>query len=214
MIKVGLTGSRYSGKDTVAKAFRQIGVPVFEADTVLKFILNFDVDVNKDILENYGKYIFTGPHSTLDAKSIEGEKGFDRLVDFAEFALNSAYERFIKENKESIYTIFHSSILFERGWNESMDYTINVFCPNQERMARAERNAKSVAKRSKIEKLMSAEMDQLVKNSLSDFAIHNYEGAASSFGDCTMQICKIDQRIVDKFLDPRHAFSDFLKNNL
>lgn len=201
MIKVGLTGARYSGKDAVAKAFRQIGVPVFDADTVLKFIINFDVEVNKDILDNYGKYIFTGPGATIDPKTIEGEKGFDRLIDFAEFALNSAYERFVKENRESIYTIFHSSILFERGWNESMDYNINVFCPNEYRIERAERAEK--ISRSMIEKLIASEKDQFTKNTLSDFVIHNYELSASAFGDSTMQICKIDQQIVDKFLDQK-----------
>ena len=41
MIEIGLTGCRYSGKTSVSKMFKQIGVPVFDADTILKFILNF-----------------------------------------------------------------------------------------------------------------------------------------------------------------------------
>jgi len=201
MIKVALTGSRYSGKDSVAKAFRQIGVPVFEADTVLKFILNFDVSVNKDILDNYGKYIFTGPGATIDPKSIKSKKDFDRLIDFAEYPLNCAYERFREENRESIYTIFHSSILFERGWNESMDHTIAVFAPSSICAERAERAEKS--SRAKIEALMSCEMDPLQKTQLADFVIHNFESASAAFGDSVMQICKIDQKIVDKFLDQK-----------
>ena len=41
MLEIGLTGTRYSGKSTVGKVFNQIHIPVFDADTVLKFILNF-----------------------------------------------------------------------------------------------------------------------------------------------------------------------------
>jgi len=39
MIKVGLSGNRYSGKTAVSKMFKQIGIPVFDADIVLKFII-------------------------------------------------------------------------------------------------------------------------------------------------------------------------------
>ena len=41
MLEIALTGCRYSGKTTIANKFKKIGVPVFDADTVLKFILNF-----------------------------------------------------------------------------------------------------------------------------------------------------------------------------
>jgi dephospho-CoA kinase len=201
MIKVGLTGARYSGKDAVAKVFKQIGVPVFDADTVLKFILNFDIAVNKDILDNYGKYIFTGPGAMIDPEAIKSQQDFDRLVDFAEYSLNCAFERFLHENRESIYTIFHSSILFERGWDKGMDYNISVFTPDVVRKQRAELfDRKS---REKIDKLASTEMDPTQKNSSSDYVIHNYEMASSIFGDAVSQVCKIDQQIVDKFLDQK-----------
>ena len=40
MLEIALTGCRYSGKSSVSKLFRKIGVPVFDSDTILKFILN------------------------------------------------------------------------------------------------------------------------------------------------------------------------------
>jgi dephospho-CoA kinase len=54
MIKVGLTGNRFSGKDTVCKLFEQIGVPVFNADVVLKFILNYNYEINYKIRNIFG----------------------------------------------------------------------------------------------------------------------------------------------------------------
>jgi len=206
MIKVGLTGNRYSGKNAIAKAFAQIGIPVFDADTVLKFILNFDVAVNKDILDNYGKYVFTGPGATIDPKAVNSEKDFDRLIDFAEYALNCAYERFREENKQSIYTIFHSSIVFERGWNSAFDYNISAFAPKQERCVRAQiAEGKSS---SEIESMMSIEMDPLVKNSISDFVVHAYDQSIGAFGTLPDQVCKIDQKIVDAFLGNKEPLSE------
>ena len=45
MIKIGLTGNRYSGKDRVCKIFEQISIPVFQADVVLKFIINHNFEI-------------------------------------------------------------------------------------------------------------------------------------------------------------------------
>ena len=192
MIRVGLTGSRFSGKDAAAKAFRQIGVPVFDADAVLKFILNFDIEVNRSIVEGYGEYVFTGPGGTIDPKKMRTDADFDRLVDFAEPSLMSAFDRFCDQNRGSIYSIFHSSILVERNWHDDMDYAISVFAPPAEiffRQAAAKKNP--AAKK---------EMDPLAKNKACDFVIHSY---GSVLGDVMGQIGKIDQKIVDKFLDQK-----------
>jgi dephospho-CoA kinase len=51
MIKVGLSGNRYSGKNRIAKIFTQIGVPVFEADVILKFILNHNHELQAEIVD-------------------------------------------------------------------------------------------------------------------------------------------------------------------
>ena len=54
MIKVGLSGNRYSGKDRVASLFNQIGVPIFNADVILKFILSCNYEVLGKIKEKFG----------------------------------------------------------------------------------------------------------------------------------------------------------------
>lgn len=205
MIKIGLTGNRYSGKDTVSRLFEQIRIPVFNADVVLKFILNFDINVNKDILDNYGEYIFTGPDSMIDPKKIRSQKDFDRLVAFADFELKRAYEKFRLENKQSVYTIFHSSILFERGWDKDMDFTINVFAPKEIRSARC--NKLTGQSLHSISELMKGEMKDLEKNNKASYVVHNYDSAASVFGDLCEQINKIDQKIIDKYLIKEQTFS-------
>ena len=204
MVKIGLTGNRYSGKDATAKLFEQIKIPVFNADVILKFILNFDINVNKDILDNYGEYIFTGPDSMIDPKKIRSKKDFDKLVNFAEFELKRAYERFRLENRQSVYTIFHSSILFERGWDKDMDFNINVFAPKDIRSARC---AKVTGQSTyAISELFKGEMDDLVKNKMSDYMIHNYPSATIAFGDSCDQVNKIDRKIIDKYLIKEQTF--------
>jgi len=211
MVKVGLTGCRYSGSTAVAKAFEQIGIPVFDADALLKFILNFDPIVNKDILDNYLKYPFTGPSATLDPAAVDNDKDFDKLISFAEAPLNDAYERFLEKNKKSIYTIFLSSILFERGWDGAMKHVICAFTPDGVRLRRAiiDRSNLSDYWKKKSDNgaglfstsLFKGEMSAEEKSAKSDFIIHCYDTSGSSVGDMTQQVSKVDDLILDTYFD-------------
>ena len=108
MIKIGLTGNRYAGKDRVSRLFEQISIPVFHADIVLKFILNHNFEIQHNLKTNIGTGIFD-KEGCIDANIIKYMGGFDRLVNEAEFELLKAYEKFRLKNKQSIYSIFHSS---------------------------------------------------------------------------------------------------------
>ena len=63
MIKVGLSGNRYAGKDAVSRLFEQIRVPVFDADIVLKFILNYNFE--KASLLKLFSFIFISARANL-----------------------------------------------------------------------------------------------------------------------------------------------------
>ena len=43
-------------------------------------------------------------------------------------------------------------------------------------------------------------MDELDKNNMSDFVIHNYNNDSPFYGDILTQINKIDQKIIDNYL--------------
>ena len=126
MIKVGLSGNRYSGKDRVSTLFSQISIPVFEADIVMKFILMHNYELQNDIMNKIG-YDYFNAEGQLDFDKVKNGKVFGSILTIIEKDLLNAYKRFSERHKESIYTIFHSSCLFEAGWNKKMHYNITVF---------------------------------------------------------------------------------------
>ena len=194
MIKVGLTGNRYSGKDRVTKMFEQISIPVFHADVILKFILQYDLALDKEIKIQLGQSVYD-TNGRLDPQKFDNSEKFNRLIDIVEPALFQAYERFQLKNTQSIYCIFHSSILFERGWDKKLDQTITVFAPKSEKVKRVQL-VEPMLLTSTIYDLMSKEIDDLDKNKASTYIIHNYSDAT----DITRQIDNIDQQIIDKYL--------------
>jgi dephospho-CoA kinase len=190
MIKVGLSGNRYSGKTEISKMFKQIGIPVFDADIVLKFIIGHSLETNRIIKEKIGEHIFK--NGDIDPKFVT-DSDFMEMLYYATFELINAYHAFNVKNKQSIYSIFHSSFLFETNWVDSMDYNINVFCPKLERMERCKEITKM--KVSNIAYMLRNEIDDLDKNKKSAYIIHNYKGT-----DPLSQVNKIDQNIIDIYL--------------
>lgn len=194
MIKVGLTGNRYSGKDRIARLFSQISIPVFHADIVLKFILQYNLDIDKEIKIQLGQNIYD-MSGHLDPQKFNTTEKFNRLIDIVEPELFKAYERFELKHKDSVYSIFHSSILFERDWNKKMDYVITTFSPKSDRIERSNMEEPGLLT-SVIYGLMAKEIEDLEKNKLSTYVIHNYDDAI----DTIKQVDNIDQQIIDKFL--------------
>jgi hypothetical protein len=79
-----------------------------------------------------------------------------------------------------------------------MDLNISVFSPYTDRVDRCKYlTNKSV---SSIYSLSKLEMDELDKNKLSEYVIHNYNDDSPFYGDALTQVNKIDNQIIDTYL--------------
>ena len=68
MLKIGLTGGIGSGKSTVAKIFKTLGVPVYYADDAGKRLMNEDEALQQLIQTNFGKETY--PDGKLNRKHL------------------------------------------------------------------------------------------------------------------------------------------------
>lgn len=194
MIKIGLSGTRFSGKNKVANLFNEISIPVFDADLVIRLMLVHEYNILAEIRDKVGAQYFK--HGKPDAYMIEKDGVFNKIIAIMEPILFDAYYNFENKNKGSIYTIFSSSILFERKWNREMDYNISVYSPFSHRVERAKKiKEKGLETLSSIKLYLNKEVSELSKNSLADHVIHNY----NEF-NIRNQVDKIDQKIIDLYL--------------
>jgi dephospho-CoA kinase len=199
MVYIGLTGNRYSGKDRMARLFKQIHIPVFDADTVLRFAINYNIEILQKLKLAIGEYYFD--NGNLNMTRLRSDNKFGLVVEFFEDDIFKAYDRFNKKNSNSIYTIFHSSILFESGWDKKMDQTISAFSPVNSRIERCQ--FLTDYKLSEIHKLVKTEIDELEKNKLSTYVIHNYELIGGR--DTLDSVCDTDKKIIDYYLYSKMA---------
>ncbi len=192
LLNIGLTGGRLSGKNGVAKLFRQLGVPVFDADAVMKYLLNYRESMPQSVRKAFGPEYAFGEY--INPIAFDTDEKFSTLIDLIEFELFEAYERFRNKHQDKQYTIFHSSIIYEKGWSNKFDRVISVFSPKEIRIERYKRETGD--KLETIWTIFSKEMNETLKNQMSDFIIHNYEDAP----DILKQIENIDTKIVDYYL--------------
>lgn len=209
MLKVGLTGNFYSGYDNAANLFEHHNVPVFDADLVLKFMINYSEKVIKKIKGEFGQDIYL--LGLLDMKKFQTNSDFDRLFKLIQLDLIKSYEKWRLKHTNSAYTIFKSSVLFERSLDTSMNFNISVFRPQNERKKDIQ-NLTTLPSMT-IDTIISNEMDELTKNQKSDFVIHNY---SSYFRDSinmgiVNQIITIDKAIRKKVVS---NLSDQIKLSL
>ncbi len=177
MLEVALTGNRFTGKDYVVTRFRKLGIPVFDGDTVLKFILNHKFYFNDSLKKDLGKSPFIKGHINSDL--IKDDREFNILIDQVQVELFDAYEKY--KNKQTYpYTIFMSSLLFERGWNKKFDIVINTFAPNDDRAFRAKTNWRDSNglgyTYQEFFSLTKTEFSQFKKNEMSEHVLHSYNG--------------------------------------
>ena len=169
MINIGLTGNICSGYEQVAEIFKVFHAPVFDADIVLKFLLNYRQDIIRPIKIKFGSIYEKG---VIDQNKFNTTEKFDKLIEIAEPELLNLYKIWKSKQSKSSYVIFKSSILFERSLNNKMNYMITVFRPKDDR---AFQLAKTGYNLMEAYDIIDSEMDELTKNQKSEWTIHNYD---------------------------------------
>ena len=190
MLKIGLTGGIGTGKSTVAKMFKILGIPVFDADSTAKKMMNNNEELKQKIREEFGDGVYQ--NGTLNRKylaeivfndSYKLEK-LNALVH--PIAIQEGIDWAAKQNAK--YLVKEAALMFEAGSAFNLDYIIGVFAPINLRIARVmQRDGIS---KEQVEARMKNQIDEKIKIKLCDFVINNDE---NSF--LTSQIIDIHKKI-------------------
>lgn len=196
MFKVGITGGIGSGKSTVCRVFMIIGIPVFEADSVAKQLMNSDILLRQKLINLFGPYVYL-PDMTIDRKYLSGKVFnnpplLEELNSVVHPAVRKSFENWCQE-QNSPYIIHEAAILFESGFYKMMDKTITVVTNEAERIDRVMKrnNVTEEQVRQRIRNQWTDE--QRIK--LADFVIGNNDNEL-----IIPQIVEIDKIIRSKWL--------------
>ncbi len=173
MKKIGLTGGIGSGKTTISKVFKILGIPVYNSDEVAKNILNENELIKKKIIKNFGKQVLT--EEKIDNKKISKiifnqKEKLNFINSIIHPLVKNDFNTWCKKQK-SKYIIKESAIIYKSKSDKELDYVIFVKTPLETRIKRIQkRDQKNIEEIFSIMKNQSP--DDFLKNKC-DYTIKN-----------------------------------------
>ena len=173
MMIVGLTGGIGSGKSTVAKMFKKLGVPVYNSDKKAKNLMKSSKKLRASIKALLGEDAYDGKklNKAFIADKIFKDKSLlNKLNAIVHPAVREDFISWAKK-QEAPYVIQEAAIIFENGLHEFYDKIILVTAPEEVRLKRVlERGGVSKAD---ILARMGNQWQDARKIKLSDLVIDN-----------------------------------------
>ena len=176
MIKLGITSPMGGGKTYVSRIFQELGVPIFNTDESARRILNSNTELRSEICKEFGNiYDDDGviiPTLLRSIVYIEGaEDELKKLNSLVHPHVFKEYVLFCEKNRDKIYTIAESAILFESGMDNIIDDVIYVQADEETRIRRTfERSGFS---REEYGQRMKSQLPEEKKLQISKFVIKN-----------------------------------------
>lgn len=174
-LKIGLTGGIGSGKSTVAAMFRVLGVPVFDADTAAKEVMQEDADLIQQIKSLFGEAAYT--NNQLNRKYIAGIVFNDKLkleqLNALVHPVSIAKAEQWFASQQAPYVIKEAALMFEAGASAGLDYVIGVSAPQHLRIQRV--MERDNVTREEVLARMDKQISERMKMKLCDFILINDE---------------------------------------
>ena len=171
MITLALTGSIGMGKSTVAAMFERAGVPVFDADAVVRKLQGPGGALVEPIETRFPGTTRDGAvdRDALARRVLSDPDELAALEAIVHPAVHHERTRFIVEHGESRALLFEIPLLFETGGGEAFDKVIVVSAPAEFQRRRV--LSRPGMTEEKLEALLARQMPDEEKRKRADFVV-------------------------------------------
>ena len=175
MLRIGLTGGIGSGKSIVAKIFKALNIPVYDADQAAKRLMTNDAALKEKIKTAFGEETYSGNElnrSFLAAQVFNDQAKLTLLNSLVHPATIRDAEEWMAL-QIAPYCIKEAALIFESGAQKKLDLVIGVKAPLALRMHRTMLRDNITA--TEVKSRMDKQLDEALKMQLCDYIIINDE---------------------------------------
>ncbi|HET7317119.1 MAG TPA: dephospho-CoA kinase [Sphingomicrobium sp.] len=171
MITLALTGSIGMGKSTVAAMFERAGIPVFDADAIVRDLQGPGGELVASIEACFpGTTGPTGVDRDALSKRVVGDPdALERLEAIVHPVVHRARARFLLDNADKPALLFEIPLLFETGGGQAFDKVVVVSAPAEVQRERV--LSRPGMTEEKFEALQARQMPDDEKRKRADFVI-------------------------------------------
>lgn len=183
---IGLTGGIASGKSSVSKYIKELGVPVFDADEVARIALMPNSKYFDKVIDIFGEEILT-IDKIIDRKKLADivfldKSKLDSLEKVVHEYVLEKLKEFLENNKNEEKVVLDVPLLIEVGWHDFADEVWVVSLPLQDQIKRA--ILRDSISKEKVEARIAAQLSLAEKSKYADKIIDN----SGSFEETKKQI--------------------------
>lgn len=138
-LKIGITGGIGSGKSTVCKVFKALGIPVYHADDSARTITDRNPEVIDRIKQAFGDDMYANGllnRPKMAALVFNNPEELAKLNSIVHPAVRAELPVWLEANKNAPYMLYEAAILFESGAYKLVDKSILVAADEEARIER------------------------------------------------------------------------------
>ena len=173
MLKVGITGNIGSGKSLVCDMFKVYGIPVYDADSEARKLMENDETIIRLVKKEFGEESYTDNklNRSFISKQVFADFHKLHLLNAITHPVIIQHSQEWMNNQNAPYVIKEAALIFESGSAKGLDVVIGIDAPYSLRVQRVvQRDGLS---REEILKRNEQQIDQDMKMKLCDFIIIN-----------------------------------------
>jgi dephospho-CoA kinase len=178
--QVGITGGIGSGKSTVAAIFLCLGVPVYDADSHAKQLMNTDDLLVQQIKAAFGTLAYDAT-GKLDRKFLADQvfgvpERLEKLNSLVHPRVAVDYTSWVHSQDNKPYILKEAALLFEAGSAKQLDKIIVVTAPQALRVKRV--MIRDKRKEQEVLNIINRQWSESKSLSLADYVITNDDSTA------------------------------------
>lgn len=178
MLKIGITGGIGSGKSIISRLFHALGVPIYDADSRARWLMENDAGLRQQLCATFGPDTYDSVgrlnRAVLASTVFRNPALLAQLNGLVHPHVGTDFEHWATEKEQAgwPYVLKEAALLFEAGSYKQLDRIITVFAPLDVRQARVllrdpHRSAADV------QAIMAKQLDEKEKIQRADCVITN-----------------------------------------
>ena len=174
MIRIGITGGIGSGKTYVCQLLQQRGIPVYQCDDEAKRLMTKSPVIRRRITQLLGAdaYTSSGLNKPIIARYLFADPSHaERINRIVHPVVRQDFLQWTEQQQDAPIVVQECALLFESGFQDTVDITVEVYAPLHLRLQRAVQRDQATPEQ--IQARMAQQMDEEEKRQRADFCILN-----------------------------------------